>query len=253
MKNIYQITNKIHEIITKVAFIFIVVFLLILKLVGSNSQKDILMDVQYGLYLLFAPLCILATVYTVQWLIAMIKERNIYFIIGYSAITAITYIISNIHTSQLIYIALGYKPIYVPNTIKVVHIVSVIFIFILTTNTLIVFGSMLFGFVSNIINYVFPVKEILNKSAYILIGSFMVFLSFAFACDAVTRNIDSDRVIQMLAVYVGYYPVSQSASICKEAKKYERFNYLSSNTISVYRYDKTEKRPIFYILNCTAA
>ncbi|MGC1182444.1 hypothetical protein [Legionella sp.] len=203
-------------------------------------------------FLVFVPVMVASIVFTIICLTSLVRNKNSILFTTYSLLTFISYKLSDVYTSNLIYEALNYNPMYVPRTSSIISIFSLILIEAqLTAGALIIYsyGSL----------FLRPfIRPFLNKFKYsddeiykIGFGSNILGVILFLAVSFVVHNINFNELIQKAAIELDYYPIHYSTPACKNAKEYEKFNYLSKNVISVYRNDIFSDKPIFSVINCT--
>lgn len=209
----------------------------------------------------FIPLMIGSIIFTIGFLIKMARRKNIYLIIGYTGLTFIIYTLADIYTSDLIYTSLGYNPKYVPHTQHIISFISLIYIGLsvtamsmLAAGSLLMIASTIFNALINFCSYFINIQKLklLNiKLSHIGFGNLFLAILFLFLNLFMDQYINFSKIIQIIAINADYYPINHSAYICKEARQYEAFNYLSNNLISVFRQDQLTNKPFLSIINCT--
>ncbi len=189
----------------------------------------------------------------------LIRNKNSVLITFYSLITFFSYKLSEAYTSNLLYESLGYNPKYLPFTSSLISFFPLILTGItLTTISLMVFsvGSILVTSIFNsLIRPLFfflnldKLENLNDKIADLGFGTYII-AGVLFCCVNIVAEINFDYLIQRIAVEFDYHPISSSVSICNEAKRFDKFNYLSKNLISVFRYDIDNQKLIFSVINC---
>lgn len=253
MSDYFKKINQISVLI----FIFIMIIALFLTKYTSVRISPLVLG---GSLLLLVVLIIVGgIVSTIILLRELIRNKNSILITFYSLITFFSYKLSEVYTSNLLYESLGYNPKYLPHTSSLISIFPLIVTgLVLTATSLIIlsFGSVLF--ISTVNSLIRPILFFLNlnKLEYIndkisdlgLVS--LIIACILFCCVNFVVEINFNKLIQRAAIEFDYYPIRSSAFICDEAKTYEKFNYLSENVISVFRYDISNKKPIFSVINC---
>lgn len=257
MDNFYSKMDKIISICTGLFFVFFILIVLLKKCTSFKLSPHVLLFI---IGLIIIPIIIKSIIVTSSFLITLVKKKNLYLLAVYSALTFLIYIFADTHTSELVYNSLGYNPKYVPHTLSIISLISLLCIGLCITSVFMLLISVFASLISIIFNsfswlYVLSLKENkLNKINDKLreLGCGSMFLAFFLLSMnlLIDEYINFSKIIQIIAINVDYHSIRHSGYICKEARNYEAFNYLSNNMISVYRYDELNKNPIFSIINC---
>lgn len=257
MDNFNNILDKINTVLGSIIFVLIISMALLSKFLPVRILPYIILVV----FLFFSiSIIIRSTIFTIGFLMNLVKNKNVYLLIVYSVLTFVIYIIADIHTSELIYDSLGYNPKYVPHTFRIISLASLLYIGLCLT----AFFTFAIGNFITIIFTIFnslirPFLFFLNenklntanaKLSHLGCGSIFLATLLLFLSQCMNEYINFSKIIRTIAVNTDYYSIQQSGFICEEAKQYEAFNYLSNNMISVYHYDQLNNKDVLSIINC---
>lgn len=125
MDNFNNILDKINTVLGSIIFVLIISMALLSKFLPVRILPYIILVV----FLFFSiSIIIRSTIFTIGFLMNLVKNKNVYLLIVYSVLTFVIYIIADIHTSELIYDSLGYNPKYVPHTFRIISLASLLYI-----------------------------------------------------------------------------------------------------------------------------